>query len=119
MNKVIEIETFIQNIINYQDFFNIDAFFDNIPISCILTAEDLRFVKENNSQYIVLGPELYTSHQILNKFSPSINYFHIYQGYAVTGNDSYWYKINKELSEYITKLNLEICSQMINNIDTS
>lgn len=118
MNKVQQIENFLKNIIKYQDFFNIDAFFDNMPQECILTEQDLKSVIENGNEIIVLGPDFYTHHQILSTIHPNIvnNNFYIYQGYAVTGNDSsYWYKINQELSNYITTLNLEICNQMFDD----
>jgi len=118
MNKVSQIETFLKNIIKYQDFFGIDAFFDNIPESCILTYEDLRSVIDCNNEIIVLGPDFYTHHEILNNTHPNIigNMFSIHQGYAVSGNDSsHWYKINEDLSEYITTLNLEMCNQLFND----
>lgn len=118
MSKVSQIEHFIKNIIKYIDFIDIDAFFDNMPESCILTSQDLQAVIQCNTEIIVLRPDFYTQHEILNNTHPNIigNMFSIYQGYAVTGNDSsYWYKINQDLVEYITTLNMEICNQIFHD----
>ena len=118
MNKIIQIENFLKNIIKYKDFFDIDAFFDNIPESCILKYEDIKSILHYNTEIIVLGPGFYTHHEILNNTHPNIseNMFYLYQNYAVTGNEcSYWYKINQDLSDYITTLNIEICNQIFND----
>ena len=81
-----------------------------------LTEQDLQNILYNNSEYLVLVPDFYVSCEVLDKNHNSIlfNEFSIYQNYAVTGNDSsYWYKINEELYNYITMLNLEICNRML------
>lgn len=116
MNKVEHIENFIKNIINYKDFIDIESFFDNIPESSILTWEDLQSIIKYNNNIVVIGPDFYTNHQILDNNNPNItgNMFYIYQCYAVTGNNSsYWYKINEDLLNYIIILNTEICNQML------
>lgn len=115
MNKLHQIETFMQNIIKYKDFFDINAFFENIPEDCILTQQDLESILHHGNQILVIGPDFYSHHEILSSEHPNIktNAFYIYQGYAVTDNDSsYWYKINQQFSDYITTLNLEICNQL-------